>query len=69
MGLWNSPVRTVTTTCIVTVRWPCDVASRRCHWWVWSCVVGCVTSMVDERGGRCGRRVALRVVDGKDGGG
>ena len=32
-------------------------------------VVGCVTSMVDERGGRCGRQAALRVVDGKDGGG
>ena len=71
MGLWNSPVRTVTTTCVITVRWPCDVASRRCRWCglVWSCVMGCVTSMVDERGGGCGQRAALRVVDGRDGGG
>ena len=31
--------------------------------------MGHVRSMVDERGSGCGRRVALRVVDGRDGGG
>ena len=71
MGLWNSPARTVMMTCVITVHGPCDVASWRCRWCglVWLCVVDCVTSMVDERGGGCGRQAALHVVDGRDGGG
>ena len=31
--------------------------------------MGHVRSMVDKRGGGCGRWAALRVVDGRDGGG
>ena len=33
------------------------------------CAVGCVRSMVVDRGGGCGQRAALGVVDGRDGGG
>ena len=71
MGLWNSPACTVTMTCVITVCWPCDVASQHCCWCglVWLCVVGCVMSMVDERGGGCGQWAALHVMDGRDGGG
>ena len=32
-------------------------------------VVGCVTSMVDERGSGCGQQAALGVMNGRDGGG